>query len=141
MCIRDRDTSVDMASIALLADYELDQLQLLMNPSIKILESNYPVVEIYQANNQPEYAEELFNKAQQKLVSNIGGDCLIYRPQFKPLIREVDSAEFDWLRLMQQGKSIGQALDELLMKNQEFSLEKWLPLAVQQNLIFSLKKM
>jgi hypothetical protein len=66
---------------------------------------------------------------------------LIYRPQLKPLVRAVDSAELNWLRLLQQEKSIGQALDELLMQNQEFSLENWLPLAVQQNLIFNLKKM
>jgi hypothetical protein len=42
---------------------------------------------------------------------------------------------------MQQGSSIGHALDTLLIQNQKFSLETWLPLAIQQNLIFSLKKM
>jgi hypothetical protein len=138
---REKDSYIDMASMTLLADYELDQLRLVLNPSIRILESNYPVTEIYQANNQPEYAEEFLNKAQQKLASNIGESCLIYRPKFKPLIRALDSAELNWLRLIQQEKSIGQSLDELLMKNQEFSFEKWLPLAVQQNLIFSLNKM
>jgi len=138
---REKDTVINMASMTLLAEYDLDQLQLVLNPAIRILESNYPLIEIYNANNQPEYAGEFLNKAQQKLASIIGGNCLIYRPQFKPLIREVGSTELNWLRLIQQGKSIGQTLDELLIQDQEFSLENWLPLAIQQNLIFSLKKM
>jgi len=137
---REKDTHIDMSSMSLLSEHELDQLRLVLNPAIKLLESNYPVIEIYQANHQPEYAEEFLDKAQQKLASNIGGHCLIYRPQLKPLVRAVDSVELNWLRLLQQGKSIGQALDELLMQNQKFSLENWLPLAVQENLIFSLKK-
>lgn len=138
---REKDTAVDMASMTLLAECELDQLRLILNPAIRILESDYPVIEIYQANTQSDHAETSLHKAQQKLANNIGQKCLIYRPQYKPLIREIDSAELNWLQLMQQGSSIGQALDTLLIQDQKFSLETWLPLAVQQNLIFSLKKM
>lgn len=138
---REKDTVIDMASMTLLAEYDLDQLRLVLNPAIRILESDYPIIEIYNVNHQSEYGEDFLNKAKKNLASNIGESCLIYRPQFKPLIRALDSAELNWLRLIQQGKSIGQTLDELFMQNQEFSFENWLPLAVQQNLIFSLKKM
>lgn len=137
---RERDTAVDMASMTLLAECELDQLVLVLNPAIKILESDYPVIEIYQANTQLDHAEKYLRQAQQKLTRNIGQYCLIYRPQYKPLIREIDLVELNWLRLIQQGSSIGQALDTLLMQDQEFSLETWLPLAIQQNLLFSLKE-
>ena len=137
---REKDACIDMASMTLLAECELDQLWLVLNPAIRILESDYPVIEIYKANTQSDHGEKYLHKAQQKLANNIGQNCLIYRPQFKPLVRALDSAELNWLRLIQQGKSIGQALDALLIQDQKFSLESWLPLAIQQNLIFSLKK-
>jgi hypothetical protein len=137
---REKDTGIDMASMTLLAECELDQLRLVLNPAIRILESDYPVIEIYQANTQSDHAETYLHKAQQKLANNIGQNCLIYRPQYKPLIREIDSAELNWLRLIQQGSSIGQALDTLLIQDQKFSLEIWLPLAIQQNLIRMMRK-
>jgi len=137
---REKDTGIDMASMTLLAECELDQLRLVLNPAIRILESDYPVIEIYKANTQSDHAEKYLHSAQQKLANNIGQNCLIYRPQFKSLVRALDSAELNWLRLIQQGKSIGQALDAMLIQEQEFSLEGWLPLGIQQNLILSLKK-
>lgn len=140
---REKDIDIDMTSMTLLAEYELDQLRLVLNPAIRILESEYPVIEIYKANTQTDHAEKYLHKAQQKLANNIGQNCLIYRTQFKSLVRALDSAELNWLRLIQQEKSIGQALDALdalLIQGQQFSLENWLLLAIQQNLIFNLKK-
>lgn len=136
---REQDVNVELSSMALLAEFELDQLKLVLNPGIKIFKSDYPVLDIYQANNQAEGAGKYLEQAKKNLENGIGQNSLVYRPHFKPVIRILDSTELHWLRLLQQGKTIGQALDELLTQDKTFSLEHWLPLAVEQNLILKLK--
>ena len=138
---RDKDSELDMNSISLLASCELDELRIVLNPALQLLTSEFPVVDIYNANNNSlEHAEYYLQQAQQKLLSGVGQVALIYRPQFKSLVLLLSSSEHDWLILMQKDFSIGEALDALLHRKQEFSLEAWLPLAIEQNLISHLEK-
>lgn len=138
---RDKDSELDMDSISLLASTDLDELRVVLNPSISLLPSEFPVVDIYNAN-QTSLAESDFHlkEAQQKLVSGLGQVTLIYRPQFKPLIRTINPEEHHWLLLIQKSFSIGKALDALKHRKQTFSLEDWLPLAIQHNLISHLER-
>lgn len=138
---REKDVELDMNSISLLADNELDQLRVVLNPSIQLLDSEFPIIDIYNANHSlTSQVDQYLNQAKHKLVAGVGQTALLYRPEFKPLVRTVDSNEHTWLRLMQQGISIGSALDYLLDSKYEFSLEAWLPLAIKQNLISHLEK-
>lgn len=142
---REKDIKLDMNSMSLLGSCELDQLRVVLNPSIKLLDSEFPIIDIYCANHSTNndlenHVEQHLNQARQKLVAGRGQTTLLYRPEFKPLLRSVDRNEHAWLRLMQQGISIGQALDTLMDSKHHFSLEAWLPLAMNQNLISHLKK-
>lgn len=138
---REKDVELDMSSMSLLGTCELDQLRVVLNPSIKILVSEFPISDIYSANHGLASEVELFlNQARQKLVAGSGQTVLLYRPQFKPLLRSVDTSEGAWLKLLQHGMSIGKALDTLTDAKHDFSLETWLPLAIQQNLILCLEK-
>ncbi|MEH6447810.1 MAG: DNA-binding domain-containing protein [Oleispira sp.] len=133
---REKDVELDMNSISFLGDCELDQLRVVLNPSIKLFVSEFPIIDIYCANHGlASQVDQYLN-----LVAGLGQAALLYRPEFKPLVRSVDSSEYAWLRLMQQGVSIGSALDNLVDNKYEFSLEAWLPLAINQNLISHLEK-
>jgi hypothetical protein len=141
---REKDVEVDMDSMSLLATCELDQLRVVLNPAIKDLSSKFPIVDIYRTNHgeqdQVERDAKYLKQAKRKLLEGEGQTALIYRPQFKPLVRAIDSAEQQWLRLIKRGLSIGKTLDALVDCDQEFSLEQWLPLALNQNLISHLEK-
>ncbi|MBQ0729596.1 MAG: putative DNA-binding domain-containing protein [Oleispira antarctica] len=138
---REKDNALSMDSLSLLASCELDELRVVLNPAFVLLTSGFPIVDIYRANEaSSDQCEYYLQQAQQKLLSGVGQVALIYRPQFKPLVRTLESSEHDWLRLMQQNFSIGKALDVLMHRKQEFSLEAWLPLAIEQNLISHLEK-
>lgn len=138
---REKDVELDINSISLLGDCELDQLRVVLNPSIQLFDSEFPIIDIYSANHGlVSQVEQYLNQAKHKLVAGVGQTALLYRPEFKPLVRTVDNNELTWLKLMQQGISIGSALDNLLDSKYEFSLEAWLPLAIKQNLISHLEK-
>jgi len=138
---REKDIELDMDSISLLASCELDELRAVLNPSIELFASEFPIVDIYNANHTSrDQSEYHLKEAQQKLVSGLGQVALIYRPQFKPLVRAIEPEEYNWLLLIQKNFSIGKALDALKYRKKEFSLEDWLPLAIKQNLISHLER-
>ena len=138
---REKDSELDMNSISLLASCELDELRVVLNPALQLLTSEFPVVDIYSANHSSlEQSADYLQQAQQKLLSGLGQVALIYRPQFKSLVRPIGSSEHDWLILMQKKFSLGEALDALAYRKQEFLLAAWLPLAIEQNLISHLEK-
>lgn len=138
---REKDTAVDMNSMSLLATCELEELRIVLNPALKLFVSKFPIVDIYNANHSQESQVETYlTQAKQKLTEGSGQVALIYRPQYKPLLRILEPSEHDWLKLIQQGCCIGQSLDRLVGHDQNFSLETWLPLAIQQNLILRLEK-
>jgi hypothetical protein len=133
---REKDNELNMSTMSLLGSCELDQIRIVLNPAIKLIVSEFPIIDIYNANHcLTSQVEQYLNDAKQKLVEGLGQTALLYRPEFKPLVRSVDSSEYAWLRLIQQGISIGLALDNLVDKKYKFSLETWLPLAINQNLI------
>jgi hypothetical protein len=133
---REKDNELNMNTMSLLGSSELDQIRIVLNPAIQLIVSEFPIIDIYNANHGlASQVEHYLKEAKQKLVVGEGQTALLYRPEFKPLVRSVDSSEYAWLKLMQQGISIGSALDNLEDKKYEFSLETWLPLAINQNLI------
>lgn len=137
---REKDIELDMDSISLLASTGLDELRVVLSPTITLLDSEFPIVDIYNANHSSlNQSEHHLKDAQQKLAMGLGQVALIYRPQFKPLVRAIEPEEHNWLLLIQKNFSIGKALDALKYRKKEFSLEAWLPLAIKQNLISHLE--
>lgn len=145
---RAKDCSVNIESISMLGSHELDNIRLVMSPNIRLLESEFPIVEIYRANTLSECstadcekvsAVQYLNQAKLKIAAGLGQKVLMYRPMYKPLVREIEPTELHWLKLMSAGQSIGNALDEMNEKfttdQDKFVFEEWLPKAIQDNLI------
>ena len=140
---REKDSTVNIDSISLLTRHDIDTLSIALNPSISMLASAYPIFDIYQANNtsslSPKENNEYLNHAKIKISEGLGQNVLLYRPQFKALVREQRVEERYWLNLILDGFSIGRALDKMEKrfghKNRSFSFEQWLPQAIQENII------
>ncbi|PKI13991.1 hypothetical protein [Colwellia sp. 12G3] len=101
------------------------------------MDSRYPVIELWLSNqphsesdstenNRRQYLNKQYiNTAVEKLVqSDFSREVLIYRPHFNAEIRELSVSEYHWLTLINQGISLGKALDIMSKTNklaQEFT--------------------
>lgn len=137
---REIDMEFSMESISLLSSCDIDCIRVVLNPAIKIQTSDFPVADIYNLQNNQANSLQLFMAdVKEKIAHKVGQAILLYRPEFKPVVRILDSSEQLWLELLQQGMGLGKALDVLADTGDEFSLEEWLPIAIQQNLISHLE--
>jgi len=140
---RQCDQTVKLDSFNLLADWPLEKLQLVLNTHLVIINFDYPVVDVYRLHENAQEQNpdhSLRSLVQQKLQDGTGQKALLYRPQYKAQVRELDEAEYYWLTLIQLGVSMGTAMDAMASKGfTDFSLETWLAMAIQDKLITRLK--
>ena len=140
---RQCDQTVKLESFNLLADWPLEKLQLVLNTNLVMMNSDYPIVDLYglHENGHKQGSDPLLRSlVQQKLKDGTGQKALLYRPHYKAKVRELDEAEYYWLTLIQLGVSMGTAMDAMTSKGfKDFSLETWLPTALQDKLITGLK--
>ena len=134
---RAADEVIDVESLALLADGDAYQLKLRCSSSVKLVTSAYPIVDIWNAHHlnegQAQTAEHAMAFVAQGLVQQTAQNALVWRPQWKAQIRPISAAETLWYQLLQQGESIGAALDQL--HDSDFSFESWLPDALSQRIV------
>lgn len=129
---RARDEEVDINSFHLLAKVRLSNLVLQLNPSVQFFTCDYPIIEIQKVSERqdPAVQEQLQKKID---TGQLKQNILVYRPNFKGMVRELDSLELKWLTLMAKGATVNDALDDVGMENFDFS--EWLATAIQQKLI------
>ncbi|MEH6357825.1 MAG: DNA-binding domain-containing protein [Pseudomonadales bacterium] len=134
---RATDETLDVESLGLLADGHAYQLKLRCSSSVKLVTSAYPIVDIWNAHHlyegEAQTAEHALALAAQNLAQQAAQNALVWRPQWKAQVRAISTAEILWYHLLQQGESIGAALDEL--HDSDFSFESWLPDALSQGIV------
>lgn len=135
LCGQGIDQAVMQDSLQLLASEDPDNLYVQFNGNLHLLSSPYPVASIYQLHqsDSEEARRALMNQVKAKLSEGIGEHLVTYRPQFKPLCSEVDSAEQRIFSALQAGNSLSSALE--LLGEDEFSFEHWLVSCLERNLI------
>jgi hypothetical protein len=125
----------DRQSIHLLAEYDLDEIKIVLNDDVFIKDSKYPVVDIYQSHCNG-FDALLFEKAKDAIKENLSQKILMFRPHYKAKVRSLDLTEYDFIHMVLQGKSLGKSLEHLaIVHEQSFLFEHWLPLALEQNLV------
>lgn len=140
-CMRAKNSVVDQQSLQLLASTSLDELYLEFSSSQFLMTSKYPVIEFWLAHQSAAataradtLAEQYLEQALAKLTENdFVQRVLVYRPNFKAQVRELSTTEYDWLRQINQGISVGHALDN--MADSDFDFAQWLGQALEHNLI------
>ena len=124
----------------LLNDLILIDVYLVLNRDVFIKKSLFPIVDIYKAHDDQQINQEFLEKAKKGLKNDVGQIALMFRKGFKAQITEISEVEHAWLDMILKRKSLGKALDELLpIYGSEFSLETWLPMALEKNLISHLE--
>jgi hypothetical protein len=139
--MRAKDSVVDQQSLQLLASTNLDDLYLEFATSHLVMQSKFPVIEFWLAHQngnttdvKDTLAQQYLAQAMAKLADeNFIQDVLVYRPNFKAQARELSTTEYDWLMQINQGISVGKALDN--MTDSDFDFAQWLGQALEQKLI------
>ena len=125
---------VNITEFDLAPEANLASLKLQYCAGVALLESNYPVVDIWQAHQTSDkhQRQSFFQQAKNKLSDGTGQHVQVWRPQWKANVREVDEAENDWLRLTVSGFGISDALDQV---HPQFNFETWLQQSISEGLI------
>ena len=106
-------------AITILADIAPElygMLSLWLHPSARLLTSDYPVLTIWQSNQDDISCNKDIN------LDEGGCQLLVFRPEWEVVIVNLDVAEFIFLTEMQQGSSINQAAEYALTADGSFNL-------------------
>ena len=124
------DAVLDAPSFALLADD--GPVSLALSPGVMTLASAYPVVSIINAHltSQPtlEEAADLLRQGHREFA-------LVWRQGYKPAVRELGAAEYEFIIALKKNLTLEAALDQAASINAAFNFNTWLSQAVQTGLI------
>ena len=105
---------IDLVSLAGLAPEHLGNLRFRMHPALRLVSSDYPVLQIWQAN-QPDVA------ASGVIDLRLGGErILLLRVNDRVMLNTVSSAEYAWLAALQSGSSLADAVDAAFAQEDSF---------------------
>lgn len=118
----------------LAAETDLASLKLQYCPGVAMLESSYPVVDIWQAHDSTDkyQRQSLLQQAKNKLLDVAGQHALVWRSHLKANVRELDETELDWIKLTLSDSGISDALDQV---DPQFNFETWLQQSTSEGLV------
>jgi Putative DNA-binding domain len=123
----------DQRSLQLLAQHDTYQLKIRLCSGVSILPSLYPIVDIWAAHHTVDNETDRLSIAAQSIAEKKPQSALIWRPEWKAKVKEINASEYLFLQHTLADKSIGYTLDAL--SNTDFSFETWLPHALQNGLL------
>lgn len=122
----------DRESITLLASMDAYELYLQTTPSLAVMASNFPVLEIWKAHHAAEINKaKWLALANQPLAEGTQQYVLIVCEQWRAIPRTVSASEYAFMLALLKGASVGDALDAV-QDNNDFSTPLWLLKALKQ---------
>lgn len=122
------DAEPDLASLALLQQHDPDTLTLVLAPGTQVIESPWPVVSLVQAHAGDGVS---LDEAAARLRAGEAEPALVWREGLRPRVRVAAPGEAAFVRALQAGRSLAQALDAVL----DFDFAAWLSPAVATGLL------
>jgi hypothetical protein len=123
----DNASAIDPVDVAQLAPKQLDQARLLLHPACALVESKWAIVELWQAhlpNSDYTFPTELARC----------NYAVVVRPLWKTMVLPLVPSAYAALRAIQNGQTLGAALDAALEVDAEFDfsfhLQQWLQHAI-----------
>ncbi len=115
---------------------QLDRVCLQYAVGTQIIQSNYPIVDIWLAHQTSDATKKakLLERSRQKLLDQQGQNALIWRPRWKVKVRNVTAPEIDWVKHSSTNNTLSACLQPL--SNSNFSLIDWLPKAFSEGLVY-----
>ena len=107
---------------------DLNVAKLVLHPSVRLLQSSFPVLQIWNANQEDKPSDELIDL-------DSGGIALcIYRPGYDVYVREIDSATYTLLRALQHYESLESAMSKAGQIESMSSIPGKLAFCIQEGL-------
>ncbi|MCC2606520.1 HvfC/BufC family peptide modification chaperone [Planctobacterium marinum] len=118
-------------SLSQLEQPDLSQVFMQLSPSLSLLESEYPVLPMWQAHQNLAKGQELPGSAL-AAIAEMGRQnnyCVVVQTPVRPDIHSLDAAEFQWLRGITAGLSVSALLDTY----PGVDFVKWLSIAIEKH--------
>jgi hypothetical protein len=88
-----------------------------LHPSVRFLTSNFPILRIWQTNQENYQGDDHTN------LDEGGCHLLIYRPDWDVLIMELCEADYHFLNLLDMKLTLNQAVEQVLIKAPHFNVQ------------------
>lgn len=134
---RAEDPRPDLASFSALQGLESHDYSLQFATGLYVLNSIYPIVEIYEAHRK-EPAKPNLGAAIRLLQQGQGQAALVWRQGLSTKVRETVPGEQHWLQLARRpGLKVSDIIEQSTPK--QLPLEKWLNTSIQEQLVIGLR--
>ena len=137
-----QDQTLDYTSLALLASAEPEDISIVLNNNVALIRTTSPISEIFDAHHLPEEKQRKQAMEQAKIALNIEPKkhvVMIFRPEFQPKVTTLTDSEAEFMFCLKARKSLAESLDAVSHYD-DFSFDKWLVKAIEQNLILHFKE-
>jgi hypothetical protein len=136
------DQTLLETSLQVLSESEPEHIFIEFNPNVKVLNTVYPIADIFEAHHNDEEVQR--KVAMENAKKSLSGKyfeqvVLVYRPEFQPKVTSLTASEGLFINVLLAGGSLEQALNTVENDN-EFSFEQWLLNAIKYNLIYYFKE-
>lgn len=128
---------LDMAQLAAVAPENMHLLAVGLHPSVALLSSPFPLLQIWQAN-QPgnhENGDENWQIDWQAPAAHF----VVYRPQYEVSIRQLDNAQLVFLAAIKANASLEKACEEAMQQDAQFNLPPFINECVQSRIITNIE--
>ena len=131
--IRSADSYTNLESLNLMQIQSLANLKLLLNPSLTLIDSQYPIAQIRSAHQLAGIDRHKALRAASELMRYHNHfQIACFRDGHQVRVIPISTTEYHWLKLL-QGNSLEQALEEI--DNDDFDFQQWLLSSVETNLL------
>jgi hypothetical protein len=109
--------ALDMAKLATMAPEAYDKLGFVLHPSARFLASDFPILKIWQANQEGYESDGRIN------LDEGGCRLLVYRPQLEVVIIPLDETDYLFLTLLDRKQTLTQAVEHVLSLVPKFNVQ------------------
>jgi hypothetical protein len=121
------------SAVARLARDHLPSCRLILHPAVRILRSDYPIIEIWRTNLDGSGTEAIS-------LDQAGDDVLISRPAAEVEIRRMPAGAAAFIRAVQAGKPVVDAMRQGIADNTQFDLANTLIGLIEADTIIDITK-
>jgi len=119
-------TPLKVEDLSVIPAEQLQRTKFVFNPSVRLLDSPYPIVRIWDANQDECKSDETIN-----LDSGAEKLC-VYRFDYEVRVRELDQAAYCLLIALESGASLGEAMIKAAEVDSAKSCEENLALSIYE---------
>ena len=101
---------VDIQILADVGADEMDNVRIMLHPSVRLIRSQWPVVSIWEAHQQ--------DVADLSAVAALAENALIVRPRLAVAVHSLDAGAFDMVGMLARGEPLGRVIGRLSAHHQ-----------------------